>query len=119
MSDEVKKIDYDDILANMNLFVEDGKLRIVKGNISETSEPKRLDFQFKPMLSEKEKEEIKKKEEQEVNKRILERKEQHKKLIGLQKARTSKMSFVNNYPEQVVQDIPQRTTAIFPINYWR
>lgn len=119
MGDELKKIDYDDILANMNLYVEDGKLRIVKGNISETSEPKKFDFQSKPMLSEQEREEIKKKEEQEVNKRIIERKEQHKKMMSLQKARTSRMSFVNNYPEQVVQDIPQRTTAIFPINYWR
>ena len=45
----------------MNLYVEDGKLRIVKGNISETSEPKKLDLKSKPMLSDQEKEEIKKK----------------------------------------------------------
>ena len=113
-----KKIDYDDILSSMNLYVENGQLRIIKGPQSSNGEaPKQLNFG--PKLTEEEIEK-KKKDEEEKNKRIFLEKLQHQKnVVGLQKARTKYMSYINNYPEQIVQDIPQRTTAIFPINYWR
>lgn len=113
-----EKIDFDDILSSMNLFVENGQLRIIKGPQPSNGEaPKQLNFG--PKLTEEEIEKKKKKKEEE-NKRIFLEKLQHQKnLVGLQKARTKYMSYINNYPEQIVQDIPQRTTAIFPINYWR
>ena len=113
-----RKIDYDDIFSSMNLYVENGPIRIIKGPQPSNGEaPKQLNFG--PKLTEEEIEK-KKKDEEEENKRIFLEKLQHQKnVVGLEKARTKYMSYINNYPEQIVQYIPQPTTAIFPINYWR
>ena len=113
-----RKIDYDDILSAMNLYVENGQLRIIKGPQPSNGEaPKQLNFG--PKLTEEEIEKKKKDEEEEKKRIFLEKLQHQKNVVGLQKARTKYMSYINNYPEHIVQDIPQRTTAKFPINYWR
>lgn len=113
-----KKIDYDDILASMNLFVENGQLRIIKGKQASTSQPPQR-IELGPKVTPEEMEKKKREEEEEKRRVFLEKLQHRKNQVALQKARTNLMSFVNRYPEQIVQDIPQRTTAIFPINYWR
>lgn len=113
-----EKIDFDDILASMNLYVENGQLRIVKGKQSSSSQgPQRIELG--PKLTPEEEAEKKREEEEEKRRIFLEKLQHQKNLVSLQKARTNFMKFINNYPEQMVQDVPQRTTAIFPINYWR
>ena len=113
-----KKIDYDDILSAMNLYVENGQLRIVKGQQNSNEKaPQKLSFGPKP--TEEEIEKKKKEEEEENNRKFLEKLQHQKNILALKKARTKYMSYVNNYPDQMVQDVPQRTTAIFSINHWR
>ena len=114
MSD-TKKIDYDDILATMNLFVENGQLRIIRGTPNENTPPKKIDLNKKPEPTAEEIEEARRKEEMEKKEEEKKRIEQRRLILGLENARSRNMKFINNYPEQIVQDIPQRTTTIFPM----
>lgn len=113
-----KKIDYDDILTSMNLYVDNGQLRIIKGSqtSSNTSEPQKLNFG--PKITDEEIEKKRKEEEEENKRKFLEKLQHQKNIVSLKQARTNYMRFINSYPDQLVQDVPQRTTAIFPINYW-
>lgn len=114
MSD-TKKIDYDDILASMNLYVENGQLRIIRGNPNKDTPLKKIDLNVKPESTAEEVEEKKRKEE--IEKKEEEKKRiEHQRLIkGLEDARSRSMKFINKYPAQIVQDVPQRTTTIFPM----
>ena len=114
MSD-TKKFDYDDILASMNLCVENGQLRIIRGNPNKDTPLKKIDLNVKPEPTAEEVEENKKKEEIE-KKEEEEKRIEHQRLIkALENARSRSMKFINNYPAQIVQDVPQRTTTIFPM----
>lgn len=62
MSD-TKKIDYDDILATMNLIVENGQLRIIRGNPNENTLPKKIDLNKKPEPTAEEIEEERRRDE--------------------------------------------------------
>ena len=114
MSD-TKKIDYEDILATMNLIVENGQLRIIRGNPNENTLPKKIDLNKKPEPTAEEIEEERRRDEVEKKEEEKKRIEQRRIILGLENARSRNMKFINNYPEQIVQDIPQRTTTIFPM----
>lgn len=112
MSDK-NTINYDDILSNMNLYVENGQLRIIKGPVVNNSEPKeiRLSDNYNHTMNDVSEQEKRENEKQQLRQKNI----QENRVRMLRNSRTSKMILRNNYPDQMLQDYPERTTTIFPI----
>ena len=122
MSD-TKKIDYDDILAGMNLFVENGQLRIVRGTQSQSAtEPTRIELGPKDD-PEPEKKKLTEEEEKERYDKYLKElhEEQRREIVrlrGIREAKTRKIRYINNYPAQTVENSPHRVETIFSLKFY-
>ena len=120
MSD-TKNIGYDDILAGMNLFVENGQLRIIRGKQQDNTEPPRkIEIGNKEGTQNTPESKLSEEEKREAQRIHLikvreERMRKLRYLQGIREAKSKGMKYINNYPAQLTDHSPRRVETVFPL----